>query len=98
MLSRCGSALLPNSLTISPFTDTRPWVINSSAWRREAMPAAAMIFCSRSCGIAHLVSMLNGSQTDDCKGREFHTKARKAHEVHKGPDLRVLRGPSVSFV
>src|SRR5215467_13656233 len=42
------SALLPSSVTVWPFTLTRPWVISSSALRREAMPAAAMIFCRRS--------------------------------------------------
>ena len=31
-----------------PFTLTRPCAISSSALRREAIPAAAMIFCNRS--------------------------------------------------
>src|SRR5664279_3738954 len=51
MWSSSISALLPSSVTICPLTDTRPLVISSSALRREAIPAAAMIFCSRSAGM-----------------------------------------------
>src|SRR5262245_36260281 len=50
MWSEERSALLPSSVTVCPFTLTRPCVINSSALRREAIPAAAMIFCRRSAG------------------------------------------------
>src|SRR6187399_3656594 len=42
------SAFVPSSVTVLPFTDTRPWVISSSDNRREATPAADRIFCSRS--------------------------------------------------
>src|SRR3989442_15368102 len=45
------SALVPSSVTICPFTDTAPEVISFSALRREAIPAAAMIFCKRSAGM-----------------------------------------------
>jgi hypothetical protein len=38
-------------VTTVPFTCTRPEEINSSAFRREATPAAAIIFWSRSSGI-----------------------------------------------
>src|ERR1041385_3647769 len=51
MWSFCRSALLPSSVTVCPFTLTRPCVINSSALRREVTPAAAMIFCNLSGGI-----------------------------------------------
>src|SRR5438128_850192 len=50
MWSRSMSALVPNSVMIWPLTVTRPWAISSSTLRREAMPAAAMIFCRRSSG------------------------------------------------
>src|SRR5437016_5366286 len=46
--SRSGSAFAPSSLTTTPLTRTCPLRINSSAWRREAIPARAIIFCSRS--------------------------------------------------
>src|SRR5271157_1528740 len=49
MRSCAESALEPSSVTVFPLTATRPWRINSSALRREVMPAAAMIFCSLSC-------------------------------------------------
>src|SRR5271156_1745046 len=48
MWSFASSALLPSSVMVWPFTVTRPDLISSSAWRREAMPARAIIFCSRS--------------------------------------------------
>src|ERR1051326_1156971 len=48
MWSVSRSALLPSSVTVWPFTVTRPCVISSSALRREETPAAAMIFCNRS--------------------------------------------------
>ena len=50
-VSTSGSALEPSSVTVWPFTETSPEVINSSALRREEMPAAAMIFWRRSAGI-----------------------------------------------
>src|SRR4051812_13438818 len=52
MWSRSRSALVPSSVTIWPFTLTRPCVINSSALRREVTPAAAMIFCNLCGGIS----------------------------------------------
>src|SRR5947209_16691425 len=51
MWSCSGSALLPSSVTIVPFTETAPEVISFSALRREAIPAAAMIFWRRSEGM-----------------------------------------------
>src|SRR6266567_2968047 len=42
------SALVPSSVMIWPFTDMAPELISFSAVRREAIPAAAMIFCKRS--------------------------------------------------
>src|SRR4051812_5242499 len=54
MWSVAGSALAPSCVMVWPFTVTRPEVINSSALRREAMPAAAMIFCKRSWAMALL--------------------------------------------
>jgi hypothetical protein len=41
------STLRPSWLTGSPFTFTRPLLINSSARRREATPACARNFCNR---------------------------------------------------
>jgi hypothetical protein len=35
---------VPNAVTVCPLTATRPEVISSSALRREATPAAAIIF------------------------------------------------------
>src|SRR5262245_4456929 len=43
------SALVPSSRTTLPFTSTLPSWMSCSALRREAMPAWARIFCSRSC-------------------------------------------------
>src|ERR1700730_2283322 len=48
ILSRSGSALVPSSVTTSPFRVTRCAVISSSALRRDAIPDAAIIFCNRS--------------------------------------------------
>src|SRR5215217_7631875 len=48
MWSRAGSAFVPCSRTTSPLTVTSPASINSSAWRRDASPAAAINFCRRS--------------------------------------------------
>src|SRR5205085_136327 len=42
-----GSTRMPCSVTSCPFTSTRPSLIMSSATRREATPAAARTFCSR---------------------------------------------------
>ena len=39
---------VPGSVTMRPFTATRPAAIRSSETRREATPAAASTFCSRS--------------------------------------------------
>src|SRR5271155_3643098 len=46
-----ASALVPSSVTTVPFTLTWPPLISSSALRREAIPAAAIIFCRRSAGM-----------------------------------------------
>src|SRR5437773_11977113 len=48
MWSRSRSALVPSSVTTCPLTETAPPMISFSAARREAIPAAAMIFCRRS--------------------------------------------------
>src|SRR6476661_7500847 len=49
LISSCsGSARVPSVVTVLPLTATRPCVISSSASRRDATPAAEMIFCSRS--------------------------------------------------
>src|SRR5438552_3058023 len=48
MSSCAGSAFVPSSVTVAPFTDTRPSSINFSLARRDAMPACDSIFCSRS--------------------------------------------------
>src|SRR5882757_2253067 len=52
MWSVSGSALVPNAVTTVPLTFTWPALISSSALRREAIPAAAIIFCRRSVGMA----------------------------------------------
>src|ERR1700687_250058 len=44
-----ASAFVPSSVTTWPLTRTWPLTISCSAWRREAMPARAIIFCRRSC-------------------------------------------------
>jgi hypothetical protein len=44
MSSRVTSALVPSSVTVWPLTLTRPWVIATSAARREATPARERIF------------------------------------------------------
>src|SRR3982751_4340781 len=55
LVSSCsGSALVPSVLTVWPFPSTRPCVINSSAARRDATPAAEMIFWRRSSLIEQL--------------------------------------------
>src|SRR5437867_10785825 len=48
MSSRAGSALVPSSRIVAPFTVTRPSSISCSDARREAMPACDRIFCRRS--------------------------------------------------
>src|SRR5271163_1666351 len=64
MWSVSGSALLPSSVTTVPFTFTWPALISSSALRRDAMPAAAMIFCSRSAGMYEELLFLSGGLRD----------------------------------
>src|SRR5690606_11144012 len=49
-----GSALTPSSVTTLSFTSTRPSNINCSLFLRDAIPACAKIFCSRSIDLAHL--------------------------------------------
>src|SRR5580692_3305084 len=49
--SLSGSAFVPCSVTTFPLRVTRPAAMISSALRREAMPDAAMIFCSLSAGM-----------------------------------------------
>src|SRR5258708_28575538 len=46
--SSSGSAFVPCSTTTFPLSVTRPAAIISSALRRDAIPQAAIIFCSRS--------------------------------------------------
>src|SRR5436305_9606416 len=48
MWSRPAYAREPSSVTTRPFTVTRPSRIIVSASRRDANPACAIIFCSRS--------------------------------------------------
>src|SRR5260221_10748196 len=48
MSSRAGSALLPSSRTVAPFTCTRPSSISCSLARRDATPACDRIFWIRS--------------------------------------------------
>ena len=45
--SAAGSALAPGIDTTAPLTVTRPSRISDSAARRDATPAAAISFCSR---------------------------------------------------
>src|SRR5262249_54275410 len=48
-----GTTRVPSSTTTRPFTETRPARISSSAERRDATPAWASCFCSRSpCALA----------------------------------------------
>jgi hypothetical protein len=46
--SSLASALEPSSVMTWPLTRTCPLRMSCSAWRREAMPARAIIFCKRS--------------------------------------------------
>src|SRR4029077_17623024 len=48
MWSRDSSAFVPSSVTVRPLTVTWPEEMSSSAWRREATPARAIIFWRRS--------------------------------------------------
>src|SRR5882762_9068547 len=48
MSSRAGSAFVPSSRMVVPFTVTRPSSINCSEARRDATPACERIFCKRS--------------------------------------------------
>jgi len=48
MSSRAGSARVPSSSTVTPFTDTRPLTIRVSAARLDETPAAERIFWRRS--------------------------------------------------
>src|SRR5687767_7844080 len=65
MWSRAGSAFVPCSRTTSPLTVTSPASISSSAWRRDASPAAAINFCRRS----SKYSPLPDSGEDDGRAR-----------------------------
>lgn len=67
--------LVPNSLTILPFTFTRPAKIYFSASRLEATPAEAKTFCKRSSidykssvSSVLLSSSLNSAISDICSG------------------------------
>src|SRR5437899_1078719 len=62
MRSFAASAFVPSSRTTCPFTRTCPLVINSSACRREAIPARAIIFCSLSSMVSFLRSSLVGAR------------------------------------
>src|SRR5881396_1718347 len=62
MRSFAASAFVPSSRTTRPFTRTCPLAINSSACRREAIPARAIIFCSLSSMISFLRSFLVGAR------------------------------------
>src|SRR5580693_2543254 len=64
MWSTSGSALLPSSVTTVPFTFTWPALMSSSALRRDAMPAAAIIFCRRSAGMYEGLFFLSGGLRD----------------------------------
>src|ERR1700690_3374108 len=57
MRSAFGSARVPSSFTMRPFTRTRPASMIASAARREATPARARIFCNRSPFPAGAVSL-----------------------------------------
>ena len=69
-----GSNLLPRVRTTLPSTETRPSVINSSAFRRLATPASAMIFCKR-CSIRR-----------KGKPRTTQLKNRAPHLAHPGQE------------
>src|SRR5205809_128788 len=56
--SFAASAFVPSSFTTRPFTRTCPLAINSSACRREAIPARAIIFCNLSCMVSFLQSLV----------------------------------------
>src|SRR5947209_5953653 len=67
MWSRAGSAFVPSSRTVSPFTVPSPASINSSACRREASPAAAINFCRRSSMVQRLeVRGRRSEVSEDC--------------------------------
>src|SRR5580704_15885380 len=66
-----GSALVPSSVTTVPFTFTWPALINSSALRREAIPAAAIIFCRRSAGMCEELLFLTSGLRDFFYVRRF---------------------------
>src|SRR5438067_4718247 len=70
MWSVSGSALEPSSLTICPLTATWPEVMSSSALRRDATPAAAIIFCRRSEGIRKMIEHWGQSRAG---GSSSHT-------------------------
>src|SRR5437660_2602068 len=50
--------LRSSSFTTRPFTRTCPLAISSSACRREAIPARAIIFCNLSCMVSFLQSLV----------------------------------------
>src|SRR5436853_3549954 len=76
MWSRSASAFEPSSVTTRPFTVTRPSRIIDSASRREATPAWAMIFCSRSTCITLAVL----SRADDEGSAGLYLLARELIE------------------
>src|SRR5580658_10780851 len=68
MWSTSASALVPSSVTTVPLTFTWPALISSSALRREAIPAAAIIFCRRSAGMLTKLFFLGGRLRDLFRG------------------------------
>src|SRR5688572_4627063 len=77
--SFAGSALVPSSRTVWPFTITRPSRIICSDARRDATPAAERIFCS----------LIKTSRPQDPRPKTqdsvFH---ERAPETGEAPDFR----------
>src|SRR6267142_2834572 len=78
MRSFAASAFVPNSFTTRPFTRTCPLKISSSACRREAIPARAIIFCNLSCIVFFLSFPCRGGA---CPTRLFGMLASLSHSM-----------------
>src|ERR1044072_7118006 len=99
MLSLAGSAWEPSSRTTVPLTEMRPSTIHRSASRRDARPARAMIFCSRSMvGISAFVGLIEreGLARDFRQSDFFHfLQGGQLREILQIEKLQKLCGRAV---
>src|SRR3989442_8907960 len=87
MSSCAGSAFVPSSRTVTPFTVTRPASISCPVARREAIPAWERIFCNRSTAYSLATKARKHENTKKTKGSGL---------IFGVSWFRVFRGSSLS--